>query len=70
MVFDLNTSRRLEKEMGPRCQPDRGIEEADGVRVYWASARGGPVRAGREPEELGLGLLRPEEEEGKGMDWA
>ena len=28
------------------------------------------MRAGRELEELGLGLLRPEEEEGKGVDWA
>ena len=58
---------RGRRRPGERVRSSATEEErrAAGVRAAWASAWGGPVRVGRELEELGLGLLRPEEEEGR-----
>ena len=47
-----------------------GRESSAGRCLLGWPARVGPRRAGRELEELGLGLLRLEEKEGKGVDWA
>ena len=55
---------------GPGTQSPWEGERRGSLRLLGWPARVGPRRAGRELEELGLGLLWPEEEEGKGVDWA